>query len=189
MNLKLALCAALLLLTGCASTNPTPTSTSVHLTPEQSIALPRMELSTPISQEQLLTIHYQGRQEKVLVILEGQGTSLQLAVLSPIGIRLVDASYQNGTVAVTTHVPIAQLPPAAQVLFDIFLGLLPQEDIAAVLPQGFSLVDNGTLRTIKDPSGQVIEQVHFTPTTGNATRYASRVEHKIFGYVIEITTL
>ena len=187
MNLKLALCAALLVFTGCASTNPAPTS--VHLTPEQSIALPRMELTTPLSQEQLLTIHYQGRQEKVLVILEGQGTSLQLAVLSPLGIRLVDANYQDGTVTVTNHVPIAQLPPAAQVLFDIFLGLLPQENIAAVLPSGFSLVDNGALRTIKDPNGQVIEQVHFTPTTGNATRYATRVEHKIFGYVIEITTL
>ena len=187
MKLKLALCAALLILTGCASTNPVPNS--VYLTTDLSIALPRMELTTPLSQEQLLTINYQGRQEKILVILEGHGTSLKLSVLSPLGIRLVDASYQAGAVTVTQHIPIDQLPPASQVLFDIFLGLLPQENIAAVLPQGFSLVDNGELRTIKDPSGQVIEQVHFTPTTGNVTRYATRVEHKVFGYVIEINTL
>ena len=141
----------------------------VHLTKSATVSLPQFHLPEPISTQQLLTISYQGKQDKALVMLEGQDASLKLSV--------------------TKHLPLDQLPPAQQVLFDIFLGLLPEEDIRAVLPSGFSLTDNGALRTISDSQGQVVEQVHFTPTKGNQSRSATMIEHRVFGYVIEIENL
>ena len=179
---------AQLALGGCATTEQS-SSHPVHLTHSVTVALPTLQLTAPVSCQQLLTINYHGRQDKALVILEGQGTSLKLSVLNPLGIRLVDARYEAGQLQVTKHLPIDELPPAQQVLFDIFLGLLPERAIQKVLPPGFSLEDNGAVRTIKDPSGQVIEQVHFTPTKGNVSRSASKIEHRVFGYVIEIENL
>lgn len=189
-NFKLLLCVlgALIALGGCATTEQS-TDHMVHLTTGDTVSLPQLHLPAPISTQQLLTISYQGKQDKALVMLEGQDASLKLSVLNPLGIRLVDASYEQGQLQVIKHLPLDQLPPAQQVLFDIFLGLLPEEDIRAVLPSGFSLTDNGALRTISDSQGQVIEQVHFTPTKGNQSRSATMIEHYVFGYVIEIENL
>lgn len=179
---------ALIAVSGCATTEQS-TDHVVHLTKSATVSLPKLMLPEPISAQQLLTITYQGKQDKALVMLEGQATSLKLSVLNPLGIRLVDASYEQGQLQVTKHLPLDQLPPAQQVLFDIFLGLLPEEAITAVLPSGFSLKDNGALRTISDSQGQVVEQVHFTPTKGNQSRSAFKIEHYVFGYVIEIENL
>ena len=175
-------------LIGCTTTELS-SGHEVHLTPSVTTTLPPLQLTEPVSAQQLLTIEYHGKQDKALVILEGQGTNLKLSVLNPLGIRLVDASYEAGQLQVTKHLPLDKLPPAQQVLFDIFLGLLPANAIQEVLPQGFTLKDNGALRTISDSKGQVIEQVHFTPTKGNLSRNATRIEHKVFGYVIEIENL
>lgn len=179
---------ALIAVSGCATTEQS-TDHVVHLTKSATVSLPKLMLPEPISAQQLLTITYQGKQDKALVMLEGQATSLKLSVLNPLGIRLVDASYEQGQLQVTKHLPLDQLPPAQQVLFDIFLGLLPAEAITAVLPSGFSLKDNGALRTISDSQDQVVEQVHFTPTKGNQSRSAFKIEHYVFGYVIEIENL
>lgn len=179
---------ALIAVSGCATTEQS-TDHVVHLTKSATVSLPKLMLPEPISAQQLLTITYQGKQDKALVMLEGQATRLKLSVLNPLGIRLVDASYEQGQLQVTKHLPLDQLPPAQQVLFDIFLGLLPEEAITAVLPSGFSLTDNGALRTISDSQGQVVEQVHFTPTKGNQSRSAFKIEHYVFGYVIEIENL
>lgn len=179
---------ALIAVSGCATTEQS-TDHVVHLTKSATVSLPKLMLPEPISAQQLLTITYQGKQDKALVMLEGQATSLKLSVLNPLGIRLVDASYEQGQLQVTKHLPLDQLPPAQQVLFDIFLGLLPEEAITAVLPSGFSLKDNGALRTISDSQDQVVEQVHFTPTKGNQSRSAFKIEHYVFGYVIEIENL
>ena len=153
-NFKLLLCVlgALIALGGCATTEQS-TDHMVHLTKSATVSLPQFHLPEPISTQQLLTISYQGKQDKALVMLEGQDTSLKLSVLNPLGIRLVDASYEQGQLQVTKHLPLDQLPPAQQVLFDIFLGLLPEEDIRAVLPS------------------------------------ATMIEHRVFGYVIEIENL
>ena len=178
-NFRLLWCVCALIAVGGCATTEQSTDHVVHLTTG----------ATVISTQQLLTISYQGKQDKALVMLEGQDASLKLSVLNPLGIRLVDASYEQGQLQVIKHLPLDQLPPAQQVLFDIFLGLLPEEDIRAVLPSGFSLTDNGALRTISDSQGQVIEQVHFTPTKGNQSRSATMIEHYVFGYVIEIENL
>ena len=187
-QLFLSALVALSAVSGCATTEHSAAHV-VHLTKSATVSLPQLQLPEPISSEQLLTITYQGKQDKALVILEGQDAHLKLSVLSPLGIRLVDASYDQGQLQVTKHLPLDQLPPAQQVLFDIFLGLLPAADITAVLPSGFSLTDNGAVRTITDKQGQVIEQVHFTPTKGNQSRSATKIEHRVFGYVIEIENL
>ena len=180
--LSAALLAGATILSGCATTVNSQDSV-VHLTKQTTVKLPALQLTEPVSAEQLLTIDYQGHHEQALVLLEGQDQSLRLSVLNPLGIRLVDASYDQGALTVTQHIPIAELPPAAQVLFDIFLGLLPAADIAEVLPPGFSLKDEGTTRTIYDEHGQSVEQVHFT--NGQATR----LEHHVFGYIITIENL
>ena len=187
-QLFLSALVALSAVSGCATTEHSAAHV-VHLTKSATVSLPQLQLPEPISSEQLLTISYQGKQDKALVMLEGQDASLKLSVLNPLGIRLVDASYEQGQLQVTKHLPLDQLPPAQQVLFDIFLGLLPEEDIRAVLPSGFSLTDNGALRTISDSQGQVVEQVHFTPTKVNPSRSATLIEHRVFGYVIEIENL
>ena len=183
-NFKLLLCVlgALIALGGCATTEQS-TDHVVHLTTGATVSLPQLHLPAPIITQQLLTISYQGKQDKALVMLEGQDASLKLSVLNPLGIRLVDASYEQGQLQVIKHLPLDQLPPAQQVLFDIFLGLLPAADIAEVLPPGFSLKDEGTTRTIYDEQGQSVEQVHFT--NGQATR----LEHHVFGYIITIENL
>lgn len=188
-NFRLLWCVCALIAVGGCATTEQSTDHVVHLTTGDTVSLPQLHLPAPISTQQLLTISYQGKQDKALVMLEGQDASLKLSVLNPLGIRLVDASYEQGQLQVIKHLPLDQLPPAQQVLFDIFLGLLPEEDIRAVLPSGFSLTDNGALRTISDSQGQVIEQVHFTPTKGNQSRSATMIEHYVFGYVIEIENL
>lgn len=175
-------CAATLALVGCATTQQV--SQQVHLTPSHTVPLPKLRLDQPISREQLLTIKYQGREDQVLVLLEGQDQELKLSVLNPLGIRVVDASYDAGQLSVTTHIQIEQLPPAAQVLFDIFLGILPHDNIAAVLPEGFTLQDEARTRTIYDERGQVVEQVTF-----DQKRNATGIHHQVFGYIIEINDL
>lgn len=175
-------CAATLALVGCATTQQV--SQQVHLTPSHTVPLPKLRLNQPISREQLLTIKYQGREDQVLVLLEGQDQELKLSVLNPLGIRVVDASYDAGQLSVTTHIQIEQLPPAAQVLFDIFLGILPHDNIAAVLPEGFTLQDEARTRTIYDERGQVVEQVTFDPNHN-----AAGIHHQVFGYIIEINDL
>ncbi|HIV54546.1 MAG TPA: DUF3261 domain-containing protein [Candidatus Anaerobiospirillum stercoravium] len=179
-------CAATLALVGCATTQQVSQQVSqqVHLTPSHTVPLPKLSLNQPISREQLLTIKYQGREDQVLVLLEGQDQELKLSVLNPLGIRVVDASYDAGQLSVTTHIQIEQLPPAAQVLFDIFLGILPHDNIAAVLPEGFTLQDEARTRTIYDERGQVVEQVTFDPNHN-----ATGIHHQVFGYIIEINDL
>ena len=90
-NFKLLLCVlgALIALGGCATTEQS-TDHMVHLTKSATVSLPQFHLPEPISTQQLLTITYQGKQDKALVMLEGQDASLKLSVLNPLGIRLVD---------------------------------------------------------------------------------------------------
>lgn len=185
--LKLAALTALLTLTSCATVEDKNALAPVHLTPEDSVALPSFFIEKDFVRQQLLNVTYGENAGSVLTVLEGQGSTLKLSVLSTLGIRLLDALYSDGTLKVTRYLDIDKLPPVEQVLFDILLTLTSKEELSAVLPQGFSVQDTAAERVLLDEKGTPVERVTFRRE--GSERVATAIEHLRFNYRITLEEL
>lgn len=186
--LLLAAAAAALLLGACSSNQSMEAKDlPVHLTRTDTISLPNFQSPHPISRQQLLSIHYAGKEHQIIALLQAEGSTIRLSILSPLGIRLYDAVCTDGVLSTKALIAVEQLPPAQQVLFDIMLTLLPPDDIAPVLPPGWRIEDRDNKRTICAADESLIYSIAFKEQPGDLVPL--RLQQLIFAYEIVFTDL
>ena len=155
-----------LTLAGCAAAPQPDALPQAWLKPGVRVALPAPLLNEKLDQQQLLTGTVDGKQQSMLVLLNADGQSLQLAGLSPLGIRLFKVVYNKQGIHTEQAIKIAQLPPANQVLADIMLSYWPINRWQPLLPAGWTLVDNGTTRVLADTTGQPVSRIEYQMQQG-----------------------
>jgi len=169
---------------GCATQPPASTLPQAWLKPGVQVKLPSPLLEKPVSQQQLLTATVKGKQQSLLVLLNADGKSLQLAGLSPLGIRLFKVVYDQQGIHTEQAIKIDGLPPANQVLADIMLSYWPVERWQPLLPAGWRLDDQPLRRTLRDNHGATITRIDYLPK--GATRQPVSITQQAFHYQITI---
>ncbi|KAB8311450.1 DUF3261 domain-containing protein [Rahnella contaminans] len=169
---------------GCASRPPAQTLPQAWLKPGVQVKLPAPVLAVPVSQQQLLTATVNGKQQSLLVLLNADGNSLQLAGLSPLGIRLFKVVYDQTGIHTEQAIKIEGLPPANQVLADIMFSYWPVGSWQPLLPPGWTLKDQPLRRTLSDDKGNAITRIDYLPE-GKSRRPVS-ITQMAFHYQITI---
>ncbi|SPT69133.1 Protein of uncharacterised function (DUF3261) [Anaerobiospirillum thomasii] len=178
----------LLVLCSCSSTHNMQVKQSYfNLTDKIQLELVDFEPDIKLDFTQLLTISYGSEQQSLIAVVLSDEKELKLVGLSTMGIKLFSASYDKNTIEITKHIPIDKIPPATQVLSDIFFAFYPKELLDRKLGMGVYIEDTDTMREIKDKDGSVIERIHYI-NDGNK-RLASKIEHLVFKYTIDIQYL
>lgn len=173
-----------LLLAGCASHPDGDSLPKAWLKPGVRVSLPSPVLNEKLDQQQLLTGTVDGKQQSLLVLLNADGQTLQLAGLSPLGIRLFKVRYDSRGVHTEQTIKIAQLPPANQVLADIMLSYWPLNRWQPLLPSGWKLVDRDITRTLIDDAGKTVMQIDYVIQQGK--RQPVAITQYVFHYHIAI---
>lgn len=176
-----------ILLAGCASRPDSSTQAQAWLKPGVRVSLPAPRLNEKLDQQQLLTGTVDGKQQSLWVLLNANGQTLQLAGLSPLGIRLFKVLYDGSGIHTEQAIKIAHLPPANQVLADIMLSYWPINRWQPLLPAGWKLVDQDTTRTLFDESGQVVTQIDYVSENGE--RQPVAITQHAFHYHIAIQNM
>ncbi len=174
-----------LVLTGCTHTVQERLENTVYISPQIKAQLPALEAVKPFSLRQLLKITHKDKVHQILVLLEGEESSLHLSVLTPSGIRLYDAWYDNGSLKQDSLINLEELPPPAQVLFDIMLTM--PDNLNLSLPHNAVLKEEGNHRELADENGTLLAVIDFE--TINGIRVPLKLERPAFGYQIEFTNL
>ncbi|WP_034913989.1 DUF3261 domain-containing protein [Erwinia sp. 9145] len=177
---------AMLLLTGCAGKQES-TRPQAWLKPGVRVTLPAPDIDPPFSRQQLLTGTFKGKQQSLMVLLSADGQRLTLAGLSALGIRLFRVSYDRHGVQSEQSVVLPELPPASQVLADIMLSHWPIDAWRSQLPGGWTLVDEGDRRLLRDENGKTVTEIRYMQR--GATREPVSVQQFVFGYHITIQDL
>ena len=186
MKSLLALCCVVLLLTGCAA-KPDQTRPQAWLKPGVRVMLPPPVIDPAFSQQQLLTGRFKGKQQSLLVLLSADGQQLTLAGLSSLGIRLFRVTYDASGIHTEQSLALPEMPPASQVLADIMLSHWPVSAWQPRLPAGWTLVDRGDRRQLRDNSGTLIAEIRYLQR--GAQRLPVSVQQFAFGYHILIQNL
>jgi hypothetical protein len=146
------------------------------LEPGTRVVLPAPGLSPAIDKQQLLTGTFNGKSQSLLVMLHADEQKITLAGLSSVGIRLFKLTYdENG------------LPPASQVLADVMLSLWPLETWRARLPNGWTIVDKGNQRELRNASGKLVTEIAYLQRNG--LREPISIQQHAFKYQITIQYL
>jgi len=128
------------LLAGCASAPPQPSA-------RLDLRLAPAALGASIARQQHLTVERDGHVDELDAALEIDPTHLELVGLA-YGQRVMTIRYDGKTLTSWRHVMLpAQVQPA-DVLRDIELTLWPRDAIAAALPAGWRIEDDGLRRTL-----------------------------------------
>lgn len=172
------------ILGGCATHPPAETLPQAWLKPGVQVKLPSPRLAIPVNQQQLLTATVKGKQQSLLVLLNADGKSLQLAGLSPLGIRLFKVVYDKQGIHTEQAIKIDGLPPANQVLADIMFSYWPVESWQPLLPSGWQLKDEPLRRTLLDNKGNTITRIDYLPA--GSTRQPVSITQQAFHYQIAI---
>lgn len=179
------LLAVIALLLSACTTQPKPDeSAQAWLKPGVRVQLPAPEFATPFNQQQLLTATVEGTQQSLLVLLSVDGKSLQIAGLSPLGIRLFKATYDAQGIHTEQAIKVAQLPPANQVLADIMFCYWPLSRWQPLLPTGWTLQDRGMRRVLSDEQGNEITRIDYLQR--GAVRQPVSITQRAFHYQITI---
>ena len=173
-----------LLLNACAS-QPKPNETAeAWLKPGVRVSLPAPDFAQPFNQQQLLTATVEGKTQSLLVLLNVDGNALQLAGLSPLGIRLFKLTYDPQGIHTEQAINIAHLPPANQVLADIMFCYWPVSRWQPLLPAGWTLQDRGMRRILSDNQGHEITRIDYVTRGGQ--RQPVSITQRAFHYHITI---
>jgi len=178
----------LTLLSGCAphqalkTDNITPAQ--AWLRPGVRVNLPAPARDTPVNQQQLLSATAQGKTQSLLVLLSADGKSLQLAGLSPLGIRLFKLTYDRQGIHTEQAINSDKLPPASQVLADIMLSYWPISRWQPLLPPGWKLDDEGMRRVLSDQHGQEVTRIDYLQR--GSQRQPVSITQRAFHYQITI---
>lgn len=179
-----ALTLLIFMLVGCATNSPSDTQPQAWLKRGVQVKLPAPTLDKPVSQQQLLTATVKGKQQSLLVLLNADGKSLQLAGLSPLGIRLFKVVYDQTGIHTEQAMKIDGLPPANQVLADIMLSYWPAQRWQPLLPAGWKLDDQPLRRTLLDNQGHTITRIDYLPQ--GSGRQPVSITQMAFHYQITI---
>jgi len=174
----------ILMLGGCAINSPSGTEPQAWLKRGVQVKLPAPLLDKPVSQQQLLTATVNGKQQSLLVLLNADGKSLQLAGLSPLGIRLFKVVYDQTGIHTEQAIKIEGLPPANQVLADIMLSYWPVKSWQPLLPAGWTFDEQPLRRTLLDNEGHAITRIDYV--TQGGTRQPVSITQMAFHYQITI---
>ncbi len=174
----------ILMLGGCAINSPSGTEPQAWLKRGVQVKLPAPLLDKPVSQQQLLTATVNGKQQSLLVLLNADGKSLQLAGLSPLGIRLFKVVYDQTGIHTGQAIKIEGLPPANQVLADIMLSYWPVQSWQPLLPAGWTFDEQPLRRTLLDNEGHAVTRIDYVVQGG--TRQPVSITQMAFHYQITI---
>lgn len=173
-----------LLLSACASQPQPQERAEAWLKPAVKVQLPSPQFDTPFNQQQLLTATVDGKPQSLLVLLNVDGTSLQLAGLSPLGIRLFKVTYDAQGIHTEQAIKVAHLPPANQVLADIMFCYWPVSRWQPLLPAGWTLQDRGMSRILSDNQGNEITRIDYL--LRGTQRQPVSISQRVFHYQITI---
>lgn len=183
----LALIAALFL-AGCSHSQPAPEGRpQAWLEPGTRVTLPPPGISPAISSQQLLTGRFNGHTQSLLVMLNADDKKLTLAGLSSVGIRLFLVTYDEKGLHAEQSIVVPQLPPASQVLADVMLSHWPIDAWQPRLPQGWTLIDHGDRRELRNAHGKLVTEI--TYMNRKDKREPISIEQHVFKYHITIQYL
>lgn len=175
------------LLCGCQHSPPSVTQPMAWLAPGTKVNLPPPSLAEPIRSQQMLTGHFKGKSQSLVVMLDANSDKLSLAGLSPLGIRLFMLNYDSQGLHTEQSIVVPHLPPASQVLSDVMLSFYPISSWQHYLPRGWRLSDEGDIRQLNDPKGKTIMTIRYRII--KQQRLPVSLEQHAFGYQISINYL
>ena len=166
-----------LLLIGCSSQTSSD-APMANVTRHQRVALPCPDFPEA-SYRQLLTFSYDGSSHSLIALLKLGKGRLSLSGLTPMQVKLFDASFDGRKLEVRTQVPAASLPPAEQVVMDIMLAYGRGDGFKDSL-KGFSFEGTKDALLIRDKSGKAVYGIDYSGGL------PVRIKNHEFGYSISI---
>ncbi|WP_294901468.1 DUF3261 domain-containing protein [Tatumella sp. UBA2305] len=151
------------------------------------VELPPPGITPPFSSQQMLTGHFQGKSQSLLVLLNADQHKLTLAGLSPVGIRLFLLTYDRLGIHSEQSLVVPHLPPASQVLADVMLSFYPVSVWQKQLPEKWTLLDEGMVRRLIDPDNQTITKIDYMLIHGK--RVPISITQQAFHYQITMQYL
>lgn len=139
MSRRLAAAACALLLAACATTPPPQARLGLKLAPAA--------LGTSLSVQQHLKVERNGRTDDLDVALQVEPEAVDVVGLA-FGQRVLSLHYDGKELSSWRHVMLPAQVRAEDVLEDIQLTLWPAEAVAAALPAGWRVADQGRIRTL-----------------------------------------
>jgi len=143
-----------LLLAACATTPPAAARLGLRLAPAA--------LGETISVQQHLTVERAGKTNDLDAALEVDATRINLVGLA-LGIRVLSLDYDGREISEWRHPMLPNEVRAGDVLEDLQLTLWPVEAIAAALPAGWQIEEQGLRRTLRR-EGEVVATIDYSGT-------------------------
>lgn len=174
--LKPSILLAAVLLAGC-STAPAPIA-------RLGLKLAPAALNETFSVQQHLTVERNGRTDELEAALEVDPAQVQLVGLA-LGQRVLTVSYDGKELKTWRHVMLPRQVRAEDVLEDVQLTLWPAEAIAASLPAGWTIHEQGLERTLS-LDGKVVASI----TYSGMPRWSGTVvfDNRRYGYRLTVQT-
>ncbi|EAA1779824.1 DUF3261 domain-containing protein [Salmonella enterica] len=157
------------------------------LEPSARVTLPKPGISPAVNSQQLLTGSFNGQTQSLLVMLNADDKKLTLAGLSSVGIRLFLVTYDEKGLHTEQSIVVPQLPPASQVLADVMLSHWPISEWQPLLPKGWTLIDKGDKRELRNARGTLVSEIIYLQRKGK--REPVSIEQHAFKYHITIQYL
>jgi hypothetical protein len=136
---RLAALTAILSLAACTATAPQPARLGLRLAPST--------LGESISVQQHLTVERGGRTDELDAALEADANQLDLVGMA-FGQRVLSLRYDGKAITEWRHPMLPAQVRAEDVLEDLQLTLWPAAAVAAALPPGWRVEDDGLRRTL-----------------------------------------
>jgi len=141
-----------LLLAACAATPPAPARLGLRLAPAA--------LGETISVQQHLTVERAGKTNDLDAALEVDANRINLVGLA-LGMRVLSLDYDGREISEWRHPMLPNEVRAADVLEDLQLTLWPVEAIAAALPAGWQIEEQGLRRTLRR-EGEIVATIDYS---------------------------
>ena len=138
-GLHVALLTAVALLAGCATTPPPQARLGLKLAPAA--------LGASISVQQHLKVERAGRTDDLDVALQVEPEAIDVVGLA-FGQRVLTMHYDGKELTSWRHVMLPSQVRPEDVLEDMQLTLWPAEAVAAALPDGWRIAEQGTTRSL-----------------------------------------
>jgi len=149
---RIAPCLLAVLLAACASTPPAPARLGLRLAPAA--------LGESISVQQQLTVERAGTTNDLVAALEVDPQQVSLVGLA-LGMRVLSLGFDGRELTEWRHPMLPAQVRAADVLEDLQLTLWPVEAIAAALPAGWKIEEQGLQRTLSR-DGEVVATIRYS---------------------------
>ncbi|MEO5934847.1 MAG: DUF3261 domain-containing protein [Duganella sp.] len=140
-GLHVALLTAVALLAGCATTPPPQAQARLGL------KLPPAALGASISVQQHLKVERAGRTDDLDVALQVEPEAIDVVGLA-FGQRVLTMHYDGNELTSWRHVMLPSQVRPEDVLEDMQVTLWPAEAVAAALPDGWRIAEQGATRTL-----------------------------------------